>query len=99
MEWIASGEGPMKVDEDLKSASSLGSQDVRGPDAAMDTGLLSSAVRLTEDVLTQYRVRDRVDADGFAELVRVVYQDLAQGRAEDVASAALSRILAVTRTP
>lgn len=99
MEWLATGEGSMKIDDAMKPAPPLASQDVREPGAPMDTGLLATAVRITDDVLHQYHVRERVDSDGFAELVRVVYQDLAHGRAEDAASAALDRILAITRTP
>lgn len=65
----------------------------------MDMGLLTTAARITDEVLRDYGVRDRVNAEGFAELVHVVYQDMAHGRAEDAASEALSRILAITRAP
>lgn len=107
VDWLATGEGPMLRSQPQPSAPGYapkpapdkGSQNVREPDAPMDTGLLATAVRITDDVLHQYHVRERVDSEGFAELVRVVYQDLAHGRAEDAASEALDRILAITRTP
>lgn len=85
------------VDAPASQGFAKPSQDSRPHGAPMDVGLLTSAVRVTESVLQQRGIRDRVNADQFAELVRVMYNDMAQGRAEDAASQALARILSMPR--
>lgn len=101
MEWLATGEGQMMAGVSDAPVASQGfaksSQDARPHGAPIDAGLLASAVRVTESVLQQRGIRDRVNADQFAELVRVMYNDMAQGRAEDAASEALARILSMPR--
>lgn len=82
-----------------KAASDKGSQPVRAQDAAMELGLLTTAVRITEDVLSKFGIRHEVSSDQFAELVRITFRDLARGAAEDAAGEALDRILAIARKP
>jgi hypothetical protein len=100
LKWLATGEGQMVAgvaDMPASQGFAKPSQDPRPSSAPMDPGLLTSAVRVTEAVLRERGIRDRVNADQFAELVRIMYNDMAQGRAEDAASEALARILSMPR--
>lgn len=99
MEWLATGEGPMMASDAPKTAPLRDSRPEREPDAPVDMELLTAAVRISEEVLTSRGLRDRVDAAAIADLVRLVYQDLRQGRAQEMAAQALDRILAIARPP
>ena len=82
-----------------QSAPEKASQPLRQQDAAMDAGMMAMAVRMVDQVLSKYGIRDRATSEQFAELVKIVYQDLVHGAAEDAADAALERILAIARQP
>lgn len=100
LEWLATGEG-QKVAGVADAPASQGfasaSQPARQPDAQLELGLLGAAVRVTEDVLKARGVRDRVTSEQFADLVRLVFNDMARGAAEDAATEALRRIMALPR--
>lgn len=100
MPWMADDRPATQVEGVLrKTASDKGSQPVRAQDAAMELGLLTTAVRITEEVLSKLGIRQQVSSDQFAELVRITFRDLARGAAEDAAGEALDRILAIARKP
>lgn len=105
MEWLATGEEPMLALHEYSGVREPDPPPYRAgapePGGAMDRemDLLTDAVRLTEDVLHKFGIRQRANAAQFAELVRFMYAELAAGAAEDAASAALERILDIARTP
>lgn len=98
MEWLAFASGPMhSPDAYVISGPENRSQSVIREPAAMDSGMHATAVRITEEVLGRYGLRDRLDFKQYSELTRLVYNDLVRGAAEDVALSSLDRILAITK--
>lgn len=102
MEWLATGEGEMLASATAKAAEpapGLASHGARPPDAQMELGLLTIAVRIVGEVLDGAGIRAQTDTDQYGELVRLVFNDLARGAAEDGARDALDRILSIARSP
>lgn len=96
MEWLATGEGEMLANV-AKPAPHKASQPVRSPDAQLELGLLGMAIRIADDVLRDYGIRDAMTSDEFARVVQLTYDALARGRAEDDADAALRTVLQIAR--
>jgi len=98
LEWLAFAEGPMYLPE-AYAIPPRESQTARRNDAKVDSGLLHSAVRITEETLKKFGLRDQLDSVQKADLVQIVFNDLARGAADDAALASLGRILAINRKP
>jgi hypothetical protein len=98
MEWLAFNASPMHAPESyvIPGATAPSQSLIREP-AALDSGMHATAVRITEEVLGRYGLRERLDFKQYSELTRLVYNDLVRGAAEDVASSSLDRILAITK--
>jgi transcriptional regulator with XRE-family HTH domain len=98
MDWLATNTGPMWQPESY-AIPPRESQPARQVSADIDSGLLTSAVRITDETLNKYGLRDQLTSIQFADLVRIVLNDLARGAADDAAVASLGRILAINRKP
>ena len=98
MEWLATGEGPMYLPE-AYAVLPRDSQSARRADVSLESGLLNSAVKITDSVLRNEGLRDHLTSAQFADLVQLVLNDLARGAADDSAVASLGRILAINRKP
>lgn len=83
LDWMATGEGVMKVS---KTAPDEGSQVPR-----LNVGTLRAAVEVLERVLTE--VDATTDAAGRAELVVAIYELLEQGSALDAAQRVVAQML------
>lgn len=83
LDWLATGEGPMKGSE---AAPQLGSQVAR-----LDFGTLRAAVEVLDRVLED--VDATTDAAGRAELVVAIYELLEQGSALDAAQRVVASML------
>jgi len=94
MEWLAFGTGEKWIEGAARKADS---QPVIRATAEVDPGMLASAIRITDEVLKKYGLRDQLTSEQFADLSRLVYHDLVRGAADDAAVASLGRILAIAR--
>lgn len=64
----------------------------------LDPGTLATSLRIADEVLKKYGLRDQLSSEQFADIARLVYNDVSRGAAEEVARASLDRILAINRT-
>lgn len=102
MEWIATALAP--IDAEQPATLRLAEPDpvpYKAPAAKGDPrelDVLGDAVRIVETVLRKHGIRERVDSDQFADMLKYVFYDLTRGAAEDAASAALSRIVAMVNS-
>lgn len=97
MEWLAFEKSPMYTPESYAIPGADRSQPVIREPVGLEPGMHDTAVRIAEEVLGKYGLRDRLSFKQFSELTRLVYNDLARGAAEDAAVASLDRILAINR--
>jgi hypothetical protein len=96
LEWLAFGTEPMKTSE---TAPQSHSQTARPPNAELELGVLSVAIRIAESVLKEAGIRDLLTADQFADFTKLAFDELARGNAEKETGALLARILKIGREP
>lgn len=106
MEWLAWNTGPQHatdaewaIDPRLLAGreNPHPSQTPRVGAVNLDTGMLAASIRIADEVLKKYELRDQLSSEQFADIARLVYNDVSRGAAQDVAMASLDRILAINR--
>lgn len=106
MEWLAFAEGAQyetsaewAVNPRLPSGreNHQSAHMTAEPGAMLHTGMLAASIRIADEVLKKYGLRDQLSSEQFADIARLVYNDVSRGAAEDVAIASLDRILSINR--
>jgi hypothetical protein len=107
MEWLAFDEGPQFATDaewaiNPRLPTGRGnphpSQTTQAGAVNLDPGMLATSLRIADEVLKKYGLRDQLSSEQFADIARLVYNDVSRGAAEEVARASLDRILAINRT-